>query len=207
MKNVVIVAMLALLWGCQLTPVTVPPVAEPIVEPVSDSLPVIEEVELDPVVELALDDEAETLQAWLDYKQQILADPEPERARLRALTEFDAVARLQLALLSLHPDMPYVTRFRIQTQLAELVSGFPPRLAALFSWELTFNQKLLEAESAVSAVTRLNAQQQDTIDRLQKTNRELQKKIDALTQIEAELNNPAAVESNNGNNGANNGQG
>ena len=205
MKNVVIVTMLALLWGCQLTPVTVPPVAEPTIEPVPDSLPVILEAEPEPVVELVLDDDdAATLQAWLDYKQQILVDAEPERARLRALTEFDAVAQLQLALLSLHPDMPYVTRFRIQTQLAEIVSGFPPRLAALFSWELTFNQKLLEAESAVTAVTRLNAQQQDTIDRLQKTNRELQKKIDALTQIEAELNNPAAAESNSG---ARNGQG
>lgn len=204
MKNVVMVAVLALLWGCQLTPVTIPPVEEPIVEPVPDSLPLIAENEPEPVIELTLDDSAKTLQAWLDYKQQILVDPEPERARLRGLTEFDAVAQLQLALLSLHPDMPYVTRFRIQTQLAEIVSGFPPRLAALFSWELTFNQKLLEAESAVTAVTRLNAQQQDTIDRLQKTNRELQKKIDALTQIEAELNNPAAAESNNG---ANNGQG
>lgn len=205
MKNVVLVAVLALLLGCQLTPVTVPPVAEPMIEPVPDSLPVILEAEPEPIIELALDDDdAETLQAWLDYKQQILVDPEPERARLRGLTEFDAVAQLQLALLSLHPDMPYVTRFRIQTQLAEMVSGFPPRLAALFSWELTFNQKLLEAESAVTAVTRLNAQQQDTIDRLQKTNRDLQKKIDALTQIEAELNNPAAAESNNG---ANNGQG
>jgi len=204
MKNVVMVAVLALLWGCQLTPVTIPPVEEPIVEPVPDSLPLIVENEPEPVIELTLDDSAKTLQAWLDYKQQILVDPEPERARLRGLTEFDAVAQLQLALLSLHPDMPYVTRFRIQTQLAEIVSGFPPRLAALFSWELTFNQKLLEAESAVTAVTRLNAQQQDTIDRLQKTNRELQKKIDALTQIEAELNNPAAAESNNG---ANNGQG
>ena len=204
MKKVVVVVMLLWLTGCQLTPVAVPPTETAVSEPELETLPLTEEVAPEAVLVLALDEQASSLQAWLDYKQQILLDPEPERARLRELTEFDAVAQLQLALLSLHPDMPYVTRFRVQTQLAEMVSGFPPRLAAIFGWELTFNQKLLEAESAVSAVTRLNAQQQDTIDRLQKTNRDLQKKIDALTQIEAELNQPPATDNNNG---ANNGQG
>ena len=78
------------------------------------------------------------------------------------------------------------------------LASLPPQLAALLSWDLTFNQKLLEAESAVSALTRLNAQQHDNIERLQKTNRELQKKIDALTQIEAQLNQPKVQEDNNG---------
>lgn len=198
MKKVVVVAMLLLMSGCQLTPVVEPTPEAVVTEAESEVLPVIEEIEAETSIVLALDDEAASLQAWLDYKQHILVDPESERARLRELTEFDAVAQLQLALLSLHPDMPYVTRFRVQTQLAEMVAAFPPRLAAIFGWELTFNQKLLEAESAVSAVTRLNAQQQDTIDRLQKTNRDLQKKIDALTQIEAELNQPPATENHNG---------
>lgn len=204
MKKVVVVAMLLWLTGCQLAPVAVPPTETAVAEPESESVPLAEEVAAEATLVLALDEQASSLQAWLDYKQQILVDPEPERARLRELTEFDAVAQLQLALLSLHPDMPYLTRFRVQTQLAEMVSAFPPRLAALFGWELTFNQKLLEAESAVSAVTRLNAQQQNTLDRLQKTNRELQKKIDALTQIEAELNQPSVIENTSG---AKNGQG
>ncbi|GHG72795.1 hypothetical protein GCM10010919_25380 [Alishewanella longhuensis] len=204
MKKVVVVAMLLWLSGCQLTPVAVPPTETAVSEPEFEQVTLPEEAEPEADLVLALDDQISSLQAWLDYKQQILVDPEPERARLRELTEFDMVAQLQLALLSLHPDMPYVTRFRVQTQLVEMVSSFPPRLAAIFGWELTFNQKLLEAESAVSAVTRLNAQQQDAIDRLQKTNRDLQKKIDALTQIEAELNQPPATDNSTG---ANNGQG
>lgn len=204
MKKGVVVAMLLWLTGCQLTPVAVSPIETAVSEPESESLAIIEEALPEAVLVLGLDDQAKSLQAWLDYKQQILDDPEPERARLQELTEFDAVAQLQLALLSLHPDMPYLTRFRVQTQLAEMLSAFPPRLAALFGWELTFNQKLLEAESAVSAVTRLNAQQQNTLERLQKTNRELQKKIDALTQIEAELNQPSVIENTSG---AKNGQG
>ncbi|GGW54754.1 hypothetical protein [Alishewanella tabrizica] len=203
MKNVVLVAALALLWGCQMAPVPLPPVTESIVEPVIEPPLVVDNVDPEPIVLLAINEEVDTLAAWLDYQQQILVDPDPERARLRALTVFDEVAQLQLALLSLHPDMPYVTRFRIQTQFAEMVSGFPPRLASMFSWALTYNQKLLEAESAVTAVTRLNAQQQDALERMQKTNRDLQKKIDALTQIEAELNTPAATENNTG---VNNGQ-
>lgn len=204
MKKGVLVAMLLWLTGCQLAPVAVSPIETAVSEPESESFAIIEEVLPETALVLALDDQATSLQAWLDYKQQILVDPEPERERLQELTEFDAVAQLQLALLSLHPDMPYVTRFRVQTQLAEMLSGFPPRLAAIFGWELTYNQKLLEAESAVNAVTRLNAQQQDTIDRLQKTNRDLQKKIDALTQIEAELNQSPTIENTSG---ANNGQG
>ncbi len=204
MKNVGVLLMLGCLAGCQLTTL---PTAEPnevVNEPLIEVVPEVAEPEQEQPKPLTLDDSAANLQAWVDYKQQVLLDPMPERSRLRALTELDSIAKLQHALLNLHPDMPYVSRFRVQTQLAEQVTALPPRLAALFSWDLTFNQKLLEAESAVSAVTRLNAQQQESIDRLQRTNRELQKKIDALTQIEAELNQQSLPDNNNG---ANNGQG
>ncbi|MCF4008672.1 hypothetical protein [Rheinheimera sp. UJ63] len=198
MKNAVLLLMLLTLAGCQLTTLPELPSTTTSVEPEPEAVPAEVEPEPEVVFELALNDSATSLQAWLDYKQQILIDPMPERARLRSLPELDKLAQFQQALLNLHPDMPYVTRFRVQTHLAELLSSLPPRLVALFSWELTFNQKLLEAESAVSAVTRLNAQQQDMIDRAQKTNRELQKKIDALTQIEAELNQQPLPENGNG---------
>ncbi len=198
MKKLVPLVTLLFLSGCQLKPVVVAPEELPVSETVSIQPPEVEPEESEPVPPFVLDEQATSLAAWLDYKQQILLEPEPESARLNALTTLDEVALLQLALHNLHPDMPYVNRFRVQTQLTEMVSTFPPRLAALFSWDLTFNQKLLEAESAVSALTRLNAQQQDTIERLQKTNRDLQKKIDALTQIEAELNQPSTSETNNG---------
>ena len=198
MKNAVLLLMLLTLAGCQLTTLPELPSTTTSVEPEPEAVPALVEPEPEIVFELALNDSATSLQAWLDYKQQILSDPMPERARLRSLPELDKLAQFQQALLNLHPDMPHVTRFRVQTHLAELLSSLPPRLAALFSWELTFNQKLLEAESAASAVTRLNAQQQDMIDRVQKTNRELQKKIDALTQIEAELNQQPLPENGNG---------
>lgn len=205
MKKLAMLITLALLLGCQLTPVTQPTLPEPETEQQAEPmLPAVEEEEPEQILIMTLDDTAIMLAAWLNYRQQLLLDPEPERERLANLSDIDAVALLQMALLNLHPDMPYVSRFRVQTQLSEMLTELPPTLAAIVGWDLAFNQKLLEAESAVSAVTRLNAQQQDALERLQKTNRDLQKKIDALTQIEAELNQQPLVENTNG---ANNGQG
>lgn len=201
MKQSLVLASLALLTACQLTAPPLPPPSELPVEIVPEQPPALELTEPEPEDILAFNDEPATLEAWLDYKQRILLEPEAERLRLASLETQDEVSQFQLALLNLHPDQPYVSRFRVQTQLTEVLLSLPPRLAALFSWELTFNQKLLEAESAVTAVTRLNAQQQDQLERLQKTNRELQKKIDALTQIEAELNQQPVENNNGGNNG------
>jgi hypothetical protein len=79
-------------------------------------------------------------------------------------------------------------RFAAQTQLNDKLTTLPKGLADLLRWDLAYNQKLLESESAVTALSRLNAQQQEQLDRLRRQSKDLQKKIDALTQIEAKLN-------------------
>lgn len=148
---------------------------------------------------LTISTDSEDLMAWVHYRAAILSRLNEERDALSNVTENDSVTDLKRIILQLHPDTPYLTRLRIQMQLTEQLQQLPSPLAELLSWDLAFNQKLLEAESAVSALTRLNAQQHDNIERLQKTNRELQKQIDALTQIEAQLNQPAGSgENNNG---------
>ncbi|MDX1392014.1 MAG: hypothetical protein R3241_06530 [Rheinheimera sp.] len=187
-----------LLSGCQLPPVAVTEVTTP--QPVSTVEPQTEvPAEQETVAEpLRINDAAATLQAWVQYRAALLTRINEEREALTAATEQDEVWQLKRTILQLHPDTPYVTRLRVQMQAAEQLEALPPQLVALLSWDLLFNQKLLEAESAVSALTRLNAQQHDNIDRLQKTNKELQKKIDALTQIEAQLNQPAGQGDNNG---------
>ena len=78
--------------------------------------------------------------------------------------------------------------FKAQMQLGEQLTKLPAGLASLLRWDHAYNQKLLESESAVKALGRLNGQQQDNLDKLQKQNADLLKKIDALTQIEAKLN-------------------
>lgn len=201
MKQLMVVVCLGWLTACQLTPPATELNTEAAtVEPMPEPVPMVEQEPAEVAV-LAFSPEAVNLQAWLDYKQQILNDPETEAQRLQQADPQDELIQFQQALVSLHPDAPYISRFRVQSMLLEWLSQLPPPLAAVFSWELSFNQKLLEAESAVSALTRLNAQQQEQLERLQKTNRELQQKIDALTQIEAELNQQPLDETSRGNNG------
>lgn len=201
MKTGVIISLLLLLNGCQLLPP--PPPAETPAEPVIQldtpplTLPVPEPVS----APLAIADDAATLQAWVNYRAAMLGRMNEERDVLLADTEQDEIWALKRTILQLHPDTPYLTRLRVQMQSAEQLAQLPAPLAALLSWDLAFNQKLLEAESAVSALTRLNAQQHDNLERLQKTNKELQKKIDALTQIEAQLNQPVQAPEPEDNNG------
>ncbi|MDX1678815.1 hypothetical protein [Arsukibacterium sp.] len=195
--RVTLILLLALLSGCQLLNQQ-PPVPEPVTEPEFTEQPVVaEEITPGSAVALSLNDDAATLQAWVQYRASLLDNKEVWRESLAEVTEPDPVQSLQRVMLQLHPDTPYLTRLRVQMQLAEQIAQLPPGLAALLSWDLIFNQKLLETESAVSALTRLNVQQHENIERLQKKNRELQKKIDALTQIEAQLNQSI----NEGNNG------
>lgn len=194
--NIILLSLL--LAGCQLTPKPITEVTEP--ELALPSEPeTLQQPELETVAEtLAINNDAKTLQAWVQYRAAMLSRVNEERDALNAETTQDEVWQLKRTILQLHPDTPYLTRLRVQMQSAEQLAALPPSLVALLSWDLVFNQKLLEAESAVSALTRLNAQQHDNIDRLQKTNKELQKKIDALTQIEAQLNQPSGQEDNNG---------
>ncbi|KKO43867.1 hypothetical protein WG68_18445 [Arsukibacterium ikkense] len=196
--RVLLILLLFTLSGCQLLsqqgPASQP---EPEFVPAEDTASAEESLPLPEEVPLSLSDDPATLQAWVKYRASLLDNRALWRESLTELAEPDPVQMLQRIILQLHPDTPYLTRLRVQMQLAEQIAELPPGLAALISWDLTFNQKLLETESAVSALTRLNAQQHDNIDRLQKTNKDLQKKIDALTQIEAQLNQSI----NEGNNG------
>ncbi|WP_213998753.1 hypothetical protein [Arsukibacterium sp.] len=195
--RITLILLLVTLSGCQLLNQP-PPEQEPTAEPEStepQTLP--QDSVASTEVALSLSDDPATLQAWVNYRASLLNNRALWRESLSDLSDPDPVQMLQRIILQLHPDTPYLTRLRVQMQLAEQIAALPPGLAALISWDLTFNQKLLETESAVSALTRLNAQQHDNIERLQKTNKDLQKKIDALTQIEAQLNQSI----NEGNNG------
>ncbi|MBV2129209.1 hypothetical protein [Arsukibacterium indicum] len=196
--RLMLILLLALLSGCQLLNQQQPP-PPPLTEPELTEQQAAETPDstVNSEVALSLNDDPATLQAWVNYRASLLHNKALWQELLADVAEPDPVQMLQRIILQLHPDTPYLTRLRVQMQLAEQIALLPPGLAALISWDLTFNQKLLETESAVSALTRLNAQQHENIERLQKKNKDLQKKIDALTQIEAQLNQSI----NEGNNG------
>ena len=187
MKLWSVLAGTVLLAGCQGGPVQLPVVHKPLPAPEKVvELPRQAPEPVKPV--LAISDDAATLQAWVNYRASMLNRINEERELLNADTVQDDVWQLKRTILQLHPDTPYLSRLRVQMQLAEQLATLPAPLAALLSWDLAFNQKLLESESAVKALGRLNGQQQDNLDKLQKQNADLQKKIEALTQIEAKLN-------------------
>ena len=176
-----------LLAGCQGVPAPLPVILKP--KPAPEKVVELPKEQPAPVKpQLALLDDSATLSAWQSYRGDVLQMNSAQRDAVAKTLEKTPVGELQSLLLRIHPDTPYAVRFRAQTQLSEQLSRLPAGLAALLRWDYVFNQKLLESESAVKALGRLNGQQQDNLDKLQKQNADLQKKIEALTQIEAKLN-------------------
>lgn len=175
------------LAGCQGVPAPLPVLTKPKPEPEK-----VVEVPLrapEPVVpQLAIADDAMTLSAWQNFRTELLQMNSNQRDSLSKSLPNTPVGNLQQLLLRLHPETSYAVRFKAQMQLGEELTQLPGGLAALLRWDFAYNQKLLESESAVKALGRLNGQQQDNLEKLQKQNADLQKKIDALTQIEAKLN-------------------
>jgi len=175
------------LAGCQGVPAPLPVLTKPKPEPEK-----VIEVPLrapEPVApQLAIADDTGTLSAWQDFRAQLLPMNGTQRDALSKTLPNTPVGALQQLLLKLHPETTYAVRFKAQMQLGEQLTQLPAGLAALLRWDFAYNQKLLESESAVKALGRLNGQQQDNLDKLQKQNADLLKKIDALTQIEAKLN-------------------
>ena len=176
-----------MLAGCQGVPAPLPVLTKPKPEPEK-----VVEVPLrapEPVVpQLAIADDAMTLSAWQNFRTELLQMNSTQRDALSKSLPNTPIGNLQQLLLRLHPETSYAVRFKAQMQLGEQLTQLPPGLAALLRWDFAYNQKLLESESAVKALGRLNGQQQDNLDKLQKQNADLLKKIDALTQIEAKLN-------------------
>lgn len=176
-----------LLVGCQGVPAPLPVILKP--KPAPEKVVELPKEQPAPSKpQLALLDDSATLTAWQHYRGDVLQMTGAQRDAVAKTLEKTPVGELQSLLLRIHPDTPYAVRFRAQNQLSEQLIRLPAGLAALLRWDYAFNQKLLESESAVKALGRLNGQQQDNLDKLQKQNADLLKKIEALTQIEAKLN-------------------
>ncbi|MFC0049441.1 hypothetical protein [Rheinheimera tilapiae] len=187
MKKWTLFGVSLLLAGCQGVPAPLPVILKP--KPAPEKVVELPKEQPAPVKpQLALLDDSATLSAWQSYRGDVLQMNSAQRDAVAKTLEKTPVGELQSLLLRIHPDTPYAVRFRAQTQLSEQLSRLPAGLAALLRWDYVFNQKLLESESAVKALGRLNGQQQDNLDKLQKQNADLLKKIEALTQIEAKLN-------------------
>lgn len=188
MRIIPLTGLVLLLGACAGSSGPLPVILKPKPEPTKVvEIPKLPVVPAKPV--LAIADDTTTLTAWQNFRSELLAMNAQQRDTLaKTLSKADnPVATLQSMLLRMHPEASYAVRLKAQSQLAELLAKLPTGLAALLRWDLAYNQRLLESESAVKALTRLNSQQDDNVEKLQKQNDDLQKKIEALTQIEAKL--------------------
>jgi hypothetical protein len=136
MKTGQIVLLSLLLTGCQLPPAPLNEVTAP--EPVLPTeAEVVEQTEPEAVTEpLSINNDAKTLQAWVQYRAAMLSRINEERDALSAETSQDDVWQLKRTILQLHPDTPYLTRLRVQMQSAEQLAALPPLLVSLLSWDL-----------------------------------------------------------------------
>lgn len=137
-----------------------------------------------------------TLLAWQQFVQDSTTlDPETRQQRIAAVPA-SAVGSLQAALLRHHAGAPHLVRLHSQAQLLDVIPALPDGLARYFQWLVSQQQQLLETELTVQTLSRLNTQQQQDINRLRAENAEKSAQIQALSDIEAQLNayQPATTE-------------
>ena len=95
---------------------------------------------------------------------------------------------LHRILLSMPTDTPYQDRLRAQRLLKDLTGLLTPEARLIVDTVLTQpNTQLLEFESAISLLSRVNSRQASTIENLKAELQAQQKKVEELLQIEATL--------------------
>ncbi len=112
----------------------------------------------------------------------------PERKA--AITELGTSAsdKLHKVLLSLPTDTPYQDRLRAKHWLDELLPHFTPQMQQVAATVLASpNNQMLEYESAISVLNKLNTQRAVTIRGLNAELEAQQKKLQELLQIEATM--------------------
>ncbi|MBC3764416.1 hypothetical protein [Neptunicella marina] len=182
MRIILTCGLLTLLAGCQLLPLEGREPAE-ISYACADS------------DKLNLSDEPCNLLGWFNYRQKIDNLSWPERKKRIATLSDSKVNTLKKIILSQNTTTPYQSRLRAQNQLNELKPALPKMMSALMSvWVLQPSQKLLEFESALVTLGKINARQSQTIDeqklqieQLEQQHQQQQDQIEQLMNIETSL--------------------
>ncbi|MFC6440438.1 hypothetical protein [Bowmanella sp. JS7-9] len=138
---------------------------------------------------LRLADDACSQLAWLDYWQQSAQLDWPTRKAMIAKLGEQPEERLQAIILSQPSDTPYQSRLRAQQSMQTLIKSLPPQLATKLDLLIYQNaQKMLEYESALVTLGKLNARQAATLSEQDSQLTEQQAQLDAMhAQIQALL--------------------
>ncbi|MEW9798085.1 hypothetical protein [Alteromonas sp. CYL-A6] len=112
----------------------------------------------------------------------------PERKRALSALGSTLSDKLHRIILSIPVDTPYQDRLRAQTLLNEVTSSLTPQAQRVATTLLAQpNQQMLEFESAITLLSRVNTRQANSIDVLKNELELQQKKLEELLQIEATL--------------------
>lgn len=112
----------------------------------------------------------------------------PERKKIMSGLSSRFGDTLHRILLSMPTDTPYQDRLRAQRLIKDIVPLLTPQARVVVRTLLAHpNEQLLEFESAISLLSRVNARQASTIDNLKEELEAQQKKVEELLQIEATL--------------------
>lgn len=125
---------------------------------------------------------------WIDIWLKADALPWEERKPLIAALGDDIPATFKKVLLSQPIDTPYKDRLRAQHWLTELKPSLTPAMTRLITViiEKPSNQ-MLEFESAITMLSRVNGRQEASIEEMQKRLEEQRKQLQALLNIEETL--------------------
>jgi len=136
-----------------------------------------------------------SLDNWLAFVFEAAATEWPVRAEQIEQLNEDPRSLLQKVLLSQATDTPYRQRLRAQNWVLKVMAESSPSMQKVME-ELVFqnSQQLLEFESAITILSRVNARQQKTISELQaqlearqQEIQNQQEQVDQLLKIETDL--------------------
>lgn len=134
-------------------------------------------------------------QYWISYQLNIQDMVWQERSELIKSLDDDAVYLVQKSLLSQAVDTPYQDRLRAQNWLLSLQKIASDKMNSLLLGLIYKNsQQLLELESAITVLSRVNVQQARKINKLEKrlgkSEEEIlkqQEQVDQLLKIELDI--------------------
>ncbi len=125
---------------------------------------------------------------WISFWTQV--NDEPWLSRKLKIDELgeDVESRLKKILLSQGPDTPYQDRLRAQNWSEQLFPQFTIRMQQiLMTLIYQPSQQILEFESALAILTRINASQSSELEAQRSQLLEQQQQLEQLLKIEASL--------------------
>ena len=187
MKKMLVLSLVAVLTGCAgMIPQPVSEPADTVAQPVtvihdSDDMCLVTEdtIEFEHQCDLIY---------WANMWIKAGATPWPQRkARIDELSDSlpDTIERV---ILSLPVDTPYQARLRSQHWITSIIDKLSPALQPLVKTMVDApNNEMLELESALVILNKVNAEQAQSSEALQHELETQQKKLEELLEIEATL--------------------